>query len=248
MTLLIDADWLLYVACAASEQDIRWSTDVHTLHSEPLSVIAFIQGKIEQYRRQTEHDDLIMCLSDYPSFRATLFPDYKRNRFGKRKPLALKASREALIAMYPSKVIPNLEGDDVMGLLMTDGTIADPIMVAIDKDMRTIPGKLLVSNELVDTTQECADYNWMLQALTGDQADNYPGVKGCGPVTAAKILGKRETVDELWNGVLAAYKKAGQDYETALLNARLARILRHGDYDYTSSTVKLWEPPHHGRT
>jgi len=246
MTLLIDADWLLYVACAASEQDIRWSTDVHTLHSEPVDVLAFLQGKICQYQRQTEHDDLIMCLSDYPSFRATLYPDYKRNRFGKRKPLALQASRKALTDMYPSKVIPNLEGDDVMGLLMTDGSIEDPIMVAIDKDMRTIPGKLLVSNELVNTTQEEADYNWMKQALTGDQADNYPGVKGCGPKTAEKILGKVTSVPDLWTVVHAAYIKAGETYATALVHAQLARILRHGDYDYSSSTVKLWEPPHHG--
>jgi DNA polymerase-1 len=242
MTLLIDADWLLYVACAASEQDIRWTEDVHTLHSEPLAVQAFIQGKLNQWKKLTGHNDLIMCLSDYPGFRAGLFPEYKQNRFGRRKPLALAASRKALINAYPSKVITSLEGDDVMGLLMTDGTIDDPIMVAIDKDMRTIPGKLLVNSELVCTTELEANLNWMKQTLTGDNADNYPGIKGCGPKTAAKILEGAKGLAEMWAAVLRAYAKAGLQFNQAVLNARLARILRDGDYNYHDNAVRLWEP------
>jgi len=27
-----------------------------------------------------------------------------------------------------------------------------------------------------------------------------------------------------------------------LLNARMARILRHGDYDFSSTNVELWDP------
>ena len=34
MTLLVDADWLLYAACSACEYDIRWDEWIHTLHLE----------------------------------------------------------------------------------------------------------------------------------------------------------------------------------------------------------------------
>jgi len=114
--------------------------------------------------------------------------------------------------------------------------------VAIDKDMRTIPGKLLVNNELVCTTEKEANLNWMKQTLTGDNADNYPGIKGCGPKTAAKILEGTQDLAGMWAAVLRAYTKAGLEFNGAILNARLARILRDGDYNYANNVVRLWEP------
>jgi len=138
--------------------------------------------------------------------------------------------------------LPGLEGDDVLGLFMTGGQYPYPIMVAIDKDMRTIPGRLLVDGELVVITEQEANMNWMLQALTGDVSDNYPGIKGCGPKTAAKVLAGAESLLEMWERVTAAYKKAGLGFADALLNARLARILRDGDYNHDTNVVRLWEP------
>ena len=38
MTLLIDADWLIYSSCCACEQDIRWDTNLHTLHADERDV------------------------------------------------------------------------------------------------------------------------------------------------------------------------------------------------------------------
>lgn len=242
MTLLIDADWLIYVGCCAAETEIKWDEYIHTLHSEPSSVKAFVTNKIAEWKRFTSHDKVVMCFSDYPSFRGQLYPEYKATRIGKRKPLALKATRSWCSDNYESRIMPTLEGDDVLGLLATNGEYEDPIIVAIDKDMRTIPGKLLVDDTLLTITTAEAVTNWMVQTLTGDQADNYPGIKGCGPKTAAKILEGASTGADMWSLVLAAYKKAGLTHSDALLNARLARILRGSDYDYATSTVKLWEP------
>ncbi len=242
MTLLIDADWLIYTACCAAETDIRWDEYIHTLHSEPSAVKAYITDKIAGWKSFTSHSKVVMCWSDYPSFRAQLYPEYKSTRIGKRKPLALKATRQWCSDRFESRTIPNLEGDDVLGLLATSNEYKDPIIVAIDKDMRTIPGKLLVDDTLVTITSTEAVANWMLQTLTGDAADNYPGIKGCGPKTAAKILEGTTTLSEMWALVLAAYKKAGLTFDDALLNARLSRILRNSDYDFATDTVKLWEP------
>lgn len=242
MTLLIDADWLLYAACCACENEIRWDEWIHTLHSEPVDVQDFIGSKVNGWKKLTGDDQIVMCLSDYPSFRSELYQDYKANRVGKRKPLVLKATREWIHTRYTTRTLPGLEGDDVLGLLMTGSQYPDPIMVAIDKDMRTVPGRLLVDNELVVTTEQEANMNWMLQTLTGDVSDNYPGIKGCGPKTAAKVLDGAKNLPEMWALVVAAYKKAGLGFADALLNARLARILRDGDYNEDTNAVRLWEP------
>ena len=42
--------------------------------------------------------------------------------------------------------------------------------------------------------------------------------------------------------VVKTYEKKGNGISDAILNARLVRILREGDYDYTTGEVKLWNP------
>jgi DNA polymerase-1 len=76
-----------------------------------------------------------------------------------------------------------------------------------------------------------------MQTLTGDKTDGYPGLEGIGPVKADKIL-KEGTYEE----VLQAYRNAGFNDEFALSQARCARILRHGEYDWATKEIKLWNP------
>jgi DNA polymerase-1 len=73
----------------------------------------------------------------------------------------------------------------------------------------------------------------------GDSTDGFGGLKGCGPRTAEKLLEKNGAT---WSTVVDAYKAKGQTAEDALLTARLARILRHGDYNKETNEVKLWQP------
>ena len=84
----------------------------------------------------------------------------------------------------------------------------------------------------------------MMQALMGDMTDNYPGCPRFGPATAAKALDAVEpTPGAMWPVVVAAYAKAGFGEDYALTMARLARILRDGEYDFNTKKVNLWEPP-----
>jgi DNA polymerase-1 len=87
-----------------------------------------------------------------------------------------------------------------------------------------------------------ANRNWMIQALVGDTSDNYPGLKGFGPVKAEKLLAPHHTLAAMWTAVVEAYRKNGGTFADALLNARMARILRYGDYDFVAGTVELWDP------
>lgn len=242
MTLLIDADWLIYSACAACECDIRWDEWIHTLHLEQADVRDYISSRLAMWKELTNDKQVVMCFSDYPTFRHTIYADYKANRIGKRKPLGLRDVRVWVESNYETRTLVGLEGDDVLGLLATNGSYPSPVIVSPDKDMRTVPCQLLAGTEVETITPKDAFRHWMTQALTGDQTDNYKGLKGCGAVMANKILGEEQEELPMWTSVVRAYQKAGQTYADALLNARLARILRHGDYDFRSGEVTLWDP------
>ena len=48
-----------------------------------------------------------------------------------------------------------------------------------------------------------------------------------------------DTKEALWSKVQETYTKKGYTIADAILNARLTRILREGDYDYNTGEVKL---------
>lgn len=242
MTLIIDADWLVHSACAACECDIRWDEWINTLHLEQGDVKDFITSRVEYWQHLTEHKDVVMCFSDYPTFRHEIHQEYKANRIGKRKPLGMRDIRQWVHDEYETRSCSGLEADDTMALLATGHLYRDPIIVSIDKDMRTVPCSLLANDQVETVTLLEANRSWMKQALTGDTSDNYPGLKGVGPVGAEKILGSTSSLPEMWDKVVAAYQKAGLTLMDALFNARMARILRHGDYDFRTGEIQLWDP------
>ena len=72
----------------------------------------------------------------------------------------------------------------------------------------------------------------------GDTTDGYSGCPKIGPKTAEKILKSNPT----WDAVVNQYQKADLSPDYALTQARLARILRHTEWDDDKMAVKLWEP------
>ena len=243
MTLLIDADWLIYSSCCSCEKDVKWDENLHTLHCDERDIHEMIDGRVEYYQKIADDDDeVVMCFTQYPTFRHTIFPEYKANRKNKRKPLAFHAVIEQINQRYKSASYTGLEGDDVMALLATSKQYPNPVIVSPDKDMRTVPCTLLANDDMELITKKKADRHWMIQSLTGDTTDNYKGIPGCGPVTAEKILGDAKTLTDMWDKVVAAYEKKKQTFADAVLTAQLARILRKGDYDFKTQEVTLWTP------
>ena len=90
--------------------------------------------------------------------------------------------------------------------------------------------------------QRLADYNFMLQVLTGDKVDGYDGIDGVGIKTAEKLIKKYTNVPllDLWKIVKGIYKDKGYTEKEALQQARVAHILRHGEYNKKTEKVKLW--------
>ena len=129
-----------------------------------------------------------------------------------------------------------------LNILATSKKYDNPIIVSVDKDMRSVPCTLLAGDDMELITKRKADRHWMIQALTGDSTDNYFGIDKVGPVTAEKILGEAKTLEQMWEKVVEAYEKKKYNFADAVLNAQLARILRDGDFDFDTGEVSLWTP------
>ena len=241
-TLIIDGDMLLYAAAQACEFATTWDDVNYFLTSNIEEAKALIAERITQNEQRFGPEKTIIALSDpdrAANFRMEVDPTYKISRGG-RKPLCYWPLEKWLQETYICIWRPRLEADDVMGILATGPNTVDPVMVSDDKDLKTIPGKLWRGDELINTSLEEADFNWLFQTLTGDATDGYSGCPGVGPVTAVKILKKEAS----FAAVVKAYEKAGLTAEDALRNARLARILRYEDWDRDNLKVKLWQPNH----
>ena len=78
----------------------------------------------------------------------------------------------------------------------------------------------------------------MYQTLVGDSTDNYKGCPAVGAKTADKLLQENGAT---WQTVVDAFADKGLGEEIAIENARLARILRDGEYNFKTKKVKLWK-------
>lgn len=242
-TLLIDADIAAYVSTSKAEVEVEWAEDEWTLHSD-LKVAR--QHFMDFVKVVTDTLDgncrIVMCFSDKENFRKELLPSYKANRAKVRKPLAYLPFKEWVKTEFECVIKPKLEADDVMGILATMGKFKYPIIVSADKDLKQIPGTLM---KLVDgkpefrsITQQEADYWHLYQTLVGDVTDNYKGCPGIGDKKASEALLKMPS----WDTVMNFYHKAGLTEDDALLQARVARILRASDWDFDKGEIKFWTP------
>lgn len=247
--LLIDGDVIAYQAAAASEKIICFDEDNCFPMASLEDAIVSAERRITNFRERFQATSYYLALTDAQYFRKEIYPSYKANRAGKPKPVCLSFLKNYLIKEHPTYVRPWLEGDDILGLLATTPKIipekGERIIISIDKDFKSIPGRFYDFNKDVDYQISPAEaaYHHMLQTLTGDTTDGYPGCPGCGPKTAEKLLADLTTYEAMWLVVVAAYEKAGLSEETALTQARLARICQRGDYDFKKKEVKLWQPP-----
>lgn len=245
ITLLIDGDILVYRAAAASQVSVEFSPGQLSIQADLEQAKQRVDADVADLQRVLDADDILICLSDTQhNWRKELEPSYKAQRTV--KPAAFAATREYVQKTHKTVECARLEADDVMGLYSTGKTIAGTrIIVSRDKDLRTIPGFLYNDGHpeygVKSISLEEANHNHLMQTLTGDRVDGYAGLLGCGPKKAFKILYGLEAKDR-WPALVAAYEKGGLTEDDALKQARLARILRAGEYTKTTGKVKLWKP------
>lgn len=240
MVLLIDAEPLLYRAAAGAEYEVSWdNSDSWTYQCNHGEAKAKFEHDIAHIEKQANCPGTLLLFSDKNNFRYGVDPSYKGNRKKRRKPSGYEKLVDWCSTHWFAKSLPNVEADDAIGILYKPGDVIS----SRDKDLKTVPGLHLTEEGAIEEIPlHLADLTFFMQVLTGDAADGYPGCKGMGPVGAAKALAGASTNAEYWEAVLAAYLKAGKTPQEALVQARLARILRAEDYDLEAQRVKLWSP------
>lgn len=255
-TVIIDGDVVVYkVAEAVAESfDISTEEDDEYIYRNigwcsKEQANKTLTEMIDKIQASCKGNTCIVCLSDMKSnFRKTINPEYKGNRKN-IKPILYEYLRNLIKDRYSVCEKPTLEADDVIGILATSDIIkGDKVVWSLDKDFKTIPCKFHRAgvgskdkSEII--TKEAADWWFMYQTLIGDRVDGYCGCKGVGDKTARKILGEigENSLEKMWELVQNSYEKCGLTREDALLNARMARILRAEDYDFKKKEVILWK-------
>lgn len=238
---LIDGDIFLYQAACAVEKEIDWGNDMWTLHSDAREAKMMFDISIAEIKEKLEVRDFILCLSSPNNWRFRILPDYKANRIATRKPVCYHTLKTYAEDIYETRSYGTLEADDVVGLIATaPGDESEYIMVSQDKDFKSIPGRHYNprTQEFFTVDKPSADRFHLYQTLVGDQTDNYKGCPGIGPVKAEAALATLQD----WSTVVGCYEKAGLTEEDALTQARVARILRHGEFNKMTLEVKLWTP------
>lgn len=249
--LLLDADLIIYRQCAAVERDISWGSvtgdetdeDTHTLVADAGEAFSGVERAVNRLKARFETEDVLLCISAGVNFRYSIDPTYKANRKGTRKPLAYNEVLKRAKDTWSSFEFPGLEADDILGIFGSREPDA-AIICSADKDMKTIPCTLWDGSKLQKIDRATADWWFCYQTLVGDTADGYPGVPGVGPKKAQAILGPvgKLPIAVLWGKVQDAYAKFGLDEADAVKQARLARILRHEDWDAVKKEPILWAP------
>lgn len=138
------------------------------------------------------------------TFRNDIYADYKAHR--PPMPDELRTQIEPIHAIIramglPMLVIDGVEADDVIGTLATQATQRGirTLVSTGDKDLAQLVSPQVtllntMSNEFLDAEGVTAKFGLPPEriveylALTGDKADNIPGVAGVGPKTAVKWL------------------------------------------------------------
>jgi len=242
-TILLDGDILLHRAVSVATTSVTFG-DESTLTMNQKHAEAWFREELSKLRKSLGAKRVIIALGDRTgNFRKELSPSYKAHRAA-FKPAGFLEFEARIVAKCKTVREPRLEGDDVLGLLATSPKIKDGVIVTIDKDLKQIPGRIYNPDKdtMEEITPEAGEFLHLLQTLTGDRVDGYPGLPGCGPVKAGRILGPVAR-EHLWeHGVLKAYEKAGLAEDDALLQARLAFILRQGFFNRETKAVTLWTP------
>ncbi len=193
-------------------------------------------------------------ISDYQPKRIAVVFDTKGKTFRDHMYTAYKATRapmpndlrmqlqllyEVITAMgLPLLMIEGVEADDVIGTLATQASqlTMDTLISTSDKDMAQLVNQHVtlvntMTNKRLDvagvvekfgvSAEKIIDY----LALIGDQSDNIPGVKKCGPKTATQWLATYGSLEAIIEHADEIKGQVGQNLRASIPHLSLAKQL-----------------------
>jgi DNA polymerase-1 len=196
MVLVMDGDWLVFQAMAASEVETQWDEDTWSLECDHKKAWGILNDSIKSYasrKKSWAGAPIVMAFTDSVNWRKELVDStYKENRKGTRKPVGYRAFVERVQACtdWTSILESHLEGDDVMGIIGSGAAhfgFEKSVLVSCDKDFKTIPDcdfLWCTTGNILKQDISTANYWHIFQTIKGDLTDGYSGIPGWGDTTA----------------------------------------------------------------
>ncbi|MFH0710234.1 MAG: DNA polymerase I [Pseudomonadota bacterium] len=229
-------------------------------HGFPTGLLTGFINFIASLHKDHSSDYLIFALdAKGPSFRAEIDPNYKANR----SPAPEELIQQLPIAIswiekmgYKSLLLSGYEADDMIASVVHHAKdqginvrvvshdkdlyqlIEDDKVVLVDAITKKVLNETHCFEKYGVHPSQFIDY----QALIGDTADNVPGVKGIGKVTAEKLLVQFGTLDTIYErldevmpvrirGLLETYREdAFRSRELVKLRGDVFESLDFNDY------------------
>lgn len=232
MKLLIDGGWLIFKAAfpadgkvyVVDEMEFKYKKTADrycdefeiprneiTIEYHPSSIAhACHNAKMlfEALIRFAGSDDYeIYVKTDEANFRNDLLPTYKHNRADKRRPYHEQNIKKYVLENYNCIEVVEIEEDDALGIAQSSTTC----IVSHDKDLKMVPGHHIHchkdgSFEKMFITEEEALMNYYTQCITGDVADNIPGLyKTTGKKVTKNILEGLARASDKWGYIRSIY-------------------------------------------
>jgi len=183
---------------------------------EPTGALLGVANMLRRLLKDADTENIAVVFdAKGPTFRHEMYAQYKANR----PPMPSELSQQVepiheivRLLGLPLIQVPGVEADDVIGTLATRAAAEkmDCIISTGDKDMaQLVNDHVSLINTMTNTHMDAdgvqekfgvrPDQIVDFLALTGDKADNIPGVEKCGPKTAAKWLAQWQDLE----GVMA---------------------------------------------
>lgn len=263
--ILIDGHALAFRSYFALER-----TGMKTSDKEPTwAVFGFFKAIFDLLKNTKISPDCIAVTFDvsHQTFRTECYEEYKANR--EQMPDTLKSQMGLIMEGLQAFNIPiytkeGFEADDVIGTIADKATKLGhrTIILTGDQDAFQLIDREGNVSVLIPSKGELIEYDWSrvynklgvypdqvidYKALRGDTSDNIPGIRGIGEKTAAKLLDRFQTLENVLSHIddvegKSLKEKLQNGIEDAKLSYYLATIKRDVDIDFDFEKTKLNMP------
>jgi DNA polymerase I len=220
-----------------------------TKTGEPINAVYGLVSMLLRVIQDLKPTHLIVCMDEKEkTFRQKEFKAYQAHRPKTADELSsqfAKAKDTVRAFKIPLFSKPGFEADDVIGTLTKQAKgKAEVVIVTGDRDILQLvnsttfvympllglsQGKLYKIEEVVERMGLVPSLIPDYKALVGDSSDNYKGVPGIGPKTAITLLGKYQSVDDIYKHLEEIPPKVSEKLikgkKDALMSHHLATIV-----------------------
>jgi DNA polymerase-1 len=198
-----------------------------------------------------------------PTFRHKIYADYKANRPPMPEDMAVQIPYIKQVVQgfrLPVMEMTGYEADDLIGTLARQAQARDfsVVMVTGDKDfMQLVTDTVTIWDPMKDKVIDVSAVREIagvspeqivdVMGLSGDTADNVPGVPGIGPKTASSLIQSFGSIDNLYEAVETISQKKQKENlirfkDQALLSRQLVTIDTDCPVAFSPECFKRQEP------